>query len=416
MKGCGYMEVSIKNTSKVISIRNDGQMRLYHWLFLLFWLLKPFYLWESGTMQISDFVFVLSFVMWLFDRRGLISIKKPHIYFVLFVLGTFIINTIHSIINADIVFLISSIYYLYNTFMIISISEYKDNDNFLMGLLRVSYTNIFIQLVILILNQGRFFYGSPRYMGTFNDPNQFAFSMFTSFLLIYVITLYNQSQGKKNKKSLVLVMLILVFYMIARSSSTGMLLGISSFIFFLIVYTIFSKKTPVFTILKILLIIALIGILFYAVSGGLSLDNISSQTDIVRRLQYKANNVDTNGLQALIEERGIDKLYNYPVYNIIGAGDGLYGRFIDSAFEVHSTLPGALFYYGIIPFILLITWMLSMLKGTNIAITPVYLALLVESLTLANQRQPVFWMLLVLCGLTFSQDYAVRRIAIRVSL
>lgn len=410
------MEVSIKNTNKVISIKNDGQMRLHHWLFLLFWLLKPFYLWESGTMQISDFIFVLSFVMWLFDRRGLISIKKPHIYFVLFVLGTFIINTIHSIINANIVFLISSIYYLYNTFMIISISEYKDNDIFLKGLLRVSYTNIFIQLAIMILNQGRFFYGSPRYMGTFNDPNQFAFSMFTSFLLIYVITLYNQSQGKKIKKSLVLIMLILVFYMITRSSSTGMLLGISSFIFFLIVYTIFSKKTPVFTILKILLIITLIGILFYAVSGGLSLDNISSQTDIVRRLQYKANNVDTNGLQALIEERGIDKLLNYPVFNILGSGDGLYGRFVESAFEIHSTLPGALFYYGIIPFMLLIAWMWSMLKGTNIAIIPVYLAILVESLTLANQRQPVFWMIIVLCGLTYSQNKDIKLVGIRITL
>lgn len=410
------MEVSIKNTNKVISIKNDGQMRLHHWLFLLFWLLKPFYLWESGTMQISDFIFVLSFVMWLFDRRGLISIKKPHIYFVLFVLGTFIINTIHSIINAKIVFLISSIYYLYNTFMIICISEYKDNDIFLKGLLRVSYTNIFIQLAIMILNQGRFFYGSPRYMGTFNDPNQFAFSMFTSFLLIHVITLYNQSQGKKSKKSLVLIMLILVFYMITRSSSTGMLLGISSFIFFLIVYTIFSKKTPVFTILKILLIITLIGILFYAVSGGLSLENISSQTDIVRRLQYKANNVDTNGLQALIEERGIDKLLNYPVFNILGSGDGLYGRFVESAFEIHSTLPGALFYYGIIPFMLLIAWMWSMLKGTNIAIIPVYLAILVESLTLANQRQPVFWMIIVLCGLTYSQNKDIKRVGIRITL
>ena len=410
------MNDSINNTRKEILLSDNSQMRLYHWLFLLFWLLKPFYLWESGTMQISDFVFVLSFFVWIVDKRGLIIIEKPHLYFILFVLGTFIINAIHAVLNADDVFLISSVYYLYNTFMIISVSEYKENDIFLKGLLKVSYINIFIQLLVMIMDQGRYFYGSPRYMGTFNDPNQFAFSIFTSFLLIYVITLYFQSMGKKSKKLLVFMMFILVFYLIVRSSSTGMLLGISSFVFFLVVYYIFSKRTPVFTLFKVLFLVTFVGIITYVLFVGFDLDSINTQTDLVRRLLGKFNKVDANGLRALIEERGIDKLYNYPVYNIIGAGDGLYGRFVDSAFEVHSTLPGALFYYGIIPFILLITWMWSMLKGTNIAITPVYLALLVESLTLANQRQPVFWMLLVLCGLAYSQDYAVKRTGIRVSL
>lgn len=416
MKGCGYMNDSINNSKNEILINDNSQMRLHHWLFLLFWLLKPFYIWESGTMQVSDFVFVLSFFAWVIDKRGLISIEKPHVYFVFFVLGTFFINAVHSVLNLNEVFMISSIYYLYNTFMIISVSEYKDNDTFLQGLLRVSFLNIIIQLVVLVLDQGRYFYGSPRYMGTFNDPNQFAFSMFTSFLLIYVITLYFQSISKKSKKLLVFIMYILVFYLIVRSSSTGMLLGISSFTFFLFIYYIFNKKTPVYTLFKVLFIVTFVGIISYVLFAGFDLDKISAQTDLVNRLLGKFDKVDANGLRALIEERGIDKLYNYPVYNILGAGDGLYGRFVDSAFEVHSTLPGAIFYYGIIPFILLIAWMWNMLKGTNIAITPVYLALLVESLTLANQRQPVFWMLLVLCGLNFSQDYAVRRTAIRVSL
>lgn len=400
-----------------IELKNSNiRLNASHYLFLLFWLLKPFYFWESGTMQISDFIFVISFIIWVVEKRSILIIERTHLLFILFVLGTFIINTVNSVINDDEVFLISSLYYLYNAFMIISISEFKDNHNFLKGLLRISYMNIIIQFIVLILDQGRFFYGSPRYMGTFNDPNQFAFSMFTSFLLIYVLTLHLQSQGSPKNKPLVFIMLILVFYLIARSSSTGMLLGISSFIIFMIISYVFSKKTPIFTLYKTMFIIILFGVVGYFFLSGFNIDSISAQSDLVRRLLYKFNKVDANGLRALIEERGIDKLYNYPVYNILGAGDGLFNRFIESAFEIHSTLPGALFYYGIIPFALLIAWLWSILKRTSKALLPVYLAMLVESLTLANQRQPVFWMLLVFCGLTYSQDCAVKRTGIRVSL
>ena len=401
---------------KMISIESENQMRLSHWLFLLFWFIKPFYFWESGTMQIADFIFVLSFLMWIIDRRGLFSIDRPHLYFILFVLGTITVNSIQSVLNADNVFLISSLYYLYNTFMVLIISEFKNNKAFLKGLLKISYINIISQLVILAIDQGRFYYDTPRYMGTLNDPNQFAFFIFTSFLLIYVLTMHFQSQGIQLKMSLVFLVFILSFYLIARSSSTGMLLGISSFVAFTIVFYIFRKRTPLFTLYKILFFVVLFGIVIYFIIVGFDIDSINAQTDLVRRLLYKFNKVDASGFQALIEERGLDKLYNYPIYNILGAGDGLYGRFVESTMEIHSTFPGVLFYYGIVPFSLLIAWMWSMLQGTSYSIAPVYLAMLIESLTLANQRQPVFWMIIVLCGLTSSQNVDIGRTGVRVSL
>ena len=39
--------------------QSEHKLDVSHYLFLLFWLLKPFYLWDSGSMQISDFIFII---------------------------------------------------------------------------------------------------------------------------------------------------------------------------------------------------------------------------------------------------------------------------------------------------------------------------------------------------------------------
>lgn len=400
-----------------VPINDNNSMRLQHWLFLLFWMLKPFYLWESGTMQISDFIFVLSFVTLIIDKRGLIEVEKEHLYFILFVLCTFIINSLYSALYANGVFLLASAYYLYNMLMIISVSQYKYNNAFLLALFRASVINIIMQLLIFVFGLGRYFYGSPRYMGTFNDPNQFAFSMFTSFLLIYVLTVYFRSQDKSKSNAFVFFMFIPTFFLMVKSSSTGMLLGITSFVVFIIIYIVFSRRTQVFIFLKVLVAIMTFAVVSYVIFIGIDTKSIQSETDLVTRLIHKFNKVDAGGIISLIEERGVDKFYKYPEFNFFGSGDGIFSRFGDSYYEMHSTLPGVLFYYGIIPFLLLITWLRSILKGSSPAVSPVYLSLLVESMTLANQRQPILWMIIVLCGLTMPvKKTVIHSNGIRISI
>lgn len=387
---------------KEISVLQEDRMRLQHWLFLLFWMLKPFYFGRSGTMQISDYIFVLSFLVLIIDRRGLFELQRIHMLFFLYVLGTVIVNAAYTIMFKNQAFLLASSYYVYNSLMIISIADHQNNESFLKALLRATKMNILIQLIIFITNQGRFFYNSPRYMGTFNDPNQFAFSMFTSFLLIYTLTYHFRSKGENRSKAVLFPFYAITFYFIVQSSSNGMLLGIVAFTVFVTVYFIFSKKTRAFRLLQALFLALMALLVVYFVQVGVDVHQWNAQSFLIQRLLYKLNKVDARGIVALLEERGLDKLYNYPIYNILGAGDGLYNRFIDSVFqvEVHSTLPGALFYYGIVPFTLLIVWLVSMMRGTASVLIPVFLSMLVESFTLANQRQPIFWMIIVLCGLT----------------
>ena len=66
--------------------------------------------------------------------------------------------------------------------------------------------------------------------------------------------------------------------------------------------------------------------------------------------------------------------------------------------EVHATLPAILFVYGFIPCGILIIWIYRRLKDAPVYAKVALIALIVESFTLLNQRQSLFWMFVVLVG------------------
>ena len=104
------------------------------------------------------------------------------------------------------------------------------------------------------------------------------------------------------------------------------------------------------------------------------------------------------GGTSIWQERNIDKLYIYPQDNILGAGQGYFQRFwqAHSSGEIHSTILSILFCYGIVPTFLFLYWIWSNVRKTSIYFFPVFAALLIESITLLNQRQPLFWLLFML--------------------
>ncbi len=83
---------------------------------------------------------------------------------------------------------------------------------------------------------------------------------------------------------------------------------------------------------------------------------------------------------------------------------------------MHSTLLGILFYYGILPFLVLMRWLRLNLRGVRKVLLPVYFALFIESMTLANQRQPVLWILILLGSLHFTEKNDLRQYRIMTTL
>ena len=130
----------------------------------------------------------------------------------------------------------------------------------------------------------------------------------------------------------------------------------------------------------------------------------SRVTDKFNRISSKNTN---DHLWSVWQERGYDKLWIYPQYMLYGSGEGEYDRFILSAHsnEIHATLPSILFYYGIIPFLIILKWFYKKLKRVPFNLLIVYLALLMESFTLLNQRQALFWTIFMMAP-QLSKSYA----------
>ena len=246
-------------------------------------------------------------------------------------------------------------------------------------------------------------YDAFRYMGTFNDPNQFGYFIVLSAAFLYVI----EDVLKIRKRAVVmyLISLILIF----ASASTGMLMAMT---ILFVLHIIRRIKSIIKWISKNLGKIFVTAICIMAVVlvivSNVDLKNLVIETfeqsiqnmTIAERLQGKIDKAESSN-SSLIEERGIDKLIKYPQYLIYGSGQGYLDRFTKAAFqiEVHSTLPGIWLYYGIIPLIILLIWIYESIKKVRLKYMIPYIALLIESFTLYNQRQLLLWIIIIMANL-----------------
>ena len=400
-------------------------MNLIQISFLIFVFMKQFYMFSSGGLQIGDLFFVLSFALYIHNTKNKIKFKIERIdaYLLIFVYLALIINLIYYTIYDKKEFIMSSFHYVYSFMIVILFRQLINEQQFIKKLVSVLKLNLIVQFLIYIIGLGRYFI-EIRYMGTFNDPNQFGFFIYITMMLI-VITSYILN------KSTSFVYYLIAWILIFESSSTGMLLGISIFTVLSVLLKSVNKikEMSKFTKLKkyksitirprTILILGLI-ILIYTIiiepNSQVIKDNLED-TLILNRVEEKINEFFYNEDEekvSLIEDRGIDKLLLYPEQMILGAGQGNFGRFSKThhSGEIHSTLPSILFCYGVIPTILVIIWLFNNIRNIPLHMNAIYISLLVESFTLLNQRQPFFWMLFVLgsiCVKKKKENYIIRK-------
>ena len=360
-------------------------MSLIYFFVYMYILLKPLYIFKSGSVQPSDIMLFLAFIMLMFSNQKN-KIKKclsNNLSFVIFCLFVLVINILYFINYLKFKFILSILYFIFNLMAIIVFSIVFESDKFLNRMSILLKVNIVIQLVIFFAGLGRYF-GPYRYMGTFNDPNQFSYFILLSLTLIYLIN------GKLKIKNSEIIITLISMFLIVQGASTGMLAG--SLI--LLAVKLFRKfKTSKKQKLLILGAAIVIGIIFAMNWNLLTTIYKSSDNFLVTRVRDKFNRIDSssNG-PTLLEERGYDQIIKHPTYILYGAGEGLYERFQGySNIEIHATFPSLLFYYGIIPFTFLIKWIYNKLKNNKLLNLIYILPLFIESFTLLNQRQALFW-------------------------
>lgn len=372
-------------------------MNLVYFCLYLYLLLKPYYIFKSGSIQPADIIMFIGFLLFLVskNKEKFLKIISSNYKFIVFVICTFIINGLYFINYFKYSFLISSLYYLFNFMAIVLFTIAFDNEEATKRIGKILKINLLIQLLLIITRTGRY-YGSIRYMGTFNDPNQFGYFILISYMFIYLISLkYNNNKGN-------VFFLLISIYLIIECASTGMFVCITIFLLLQLFDIInhFSKflkryKNKIvigsFILLPILLI-------FFVINSNYNYIDFSNIL-IITRIEEKIKKFDGESSSdvSLIKERGYDRFIYYPQYILYGSGEGEFTRF-DKTFhqgEIHATFPSILFYYGIIPTFILLKWVYDKIKKINLKILIPLIALFAESFTLLNQRQALFWVLII---------------------
>lgn len=376
-------------------------MRIVYFLLYIYLLLRPYYFFKSGGVQFSDIFLILAFFLFILfskfnKKRLLLPIEKNKELFI-FTILTFFINGIYFIIFLNFKFILSSLYYVFNLFAIILFFNLFAEKKQLNTVGIIFKLNLLLQLLFYLLNVGKY-YDLYRYMGTFNDPNQFGFYVLLSFSYIYIIN--NITDNKKYQ----FVFFIISIFLIFQCASTGMILGILVF-FILMIINNLKNINNFINQNKNKLFFALVSLLFIGIFIGLTGKNqiVSSflDSEIISRVEDKLNRKSAsqlNGQMSIWQERGYDKLVIYPQYLLYGSGEGEYNRFYKSAHtnEIHATLPSILFYYGLIPFLLIVYWLYKRLKNIPPKYKVIYYAILIESFSLLNQRQALFWCIFII--------------------
>ena len=354
--------------------------------------LKQFYFGMSGTLQMGDIVLLLAAFMCV--KKNGIAIEeedKPLLVFLFFVV---IINALHSVFDG--IFYSSSIFWIFNFIIIVFLFRpMLQVDGFLESV-RFAFRAVLItQLLIYIAGAG--WLEGGRYLGTFNDPNQFGFYVLCSMMGQYAIDVIQ-------KKKTNWLWIIVAFFEITISQSSGMLLGIVLFLTAYLFVATTQDKGMQRIYLFILICVFMIAVAFVfrnsIVELLTSLDNDA--------LNRKLPKIASDGyLNSYLKDRILQRTIKAPWNFIYGCGEGNFERFraIEGyskdavlVHEMHSTMLALPYYYGLFPFCFVLLWLYYNLHHVNHRIFPVYFALILEAFTLANHRQYVFWLLFMLAS------------------
>lgn len=377
---------------------NNNNMTIEDYLFCLGMTLKPFYILPSGSLQVGDAIVFLAFLVMLI-RGGLsLRVERRDLLYLLFASCVCVINGLYFCRYGSISFLLPCLYYLFNFFVIIMFRERMKSECFLNAMTLTLRFDIYMQAVIYFTGLGRWF-GAERYMGTFNDPNQLAFFILCSYVFILVV-------ATKRERKLNPIDALAALFVILQTASTGMLLGIGAVLVVVAARTVLSVVREI-TLPKLVAIGVILCLVMLKAGGAVSITSRNDGLFVFDRLEEKARKLlegeNTGSEDSIIVDRQLDKIVLYPEKLLYGAGEGDFERFhlASRPQEIHSTLLGILWYYGILPYLILTIWILNNFLRSRmpLSLIVIYATFFIESCTLANQRQPLFWMLLVIASL-----------------
>lgn len=308
------------------------------WILGLYIILKPIYLFNSGAMQISDFVMVVCLIYVLGIRRFSISMRRRfyqcimQVAFLCLYFG--VVNGVWSLALHENL-LRNTLFYLFNlavfTLCAVLLSG-ADPQKVRKQLINACLISEAVSVVGIFLGSG-----SGRAVGFFNNPNQLGYYSMLILTLVFLLT-----DGKMGwKESICTAMSIML---IVASGSKAAAVSAVVMIFLRIVNT--KELTPMELVRRLALLALAVGalyVLLYSESSTL-LANKS-----IMMMRYRILGWSNESDSDLLYGRGYARVLEMGDNILWGMGEGDYMRFqYMIGKEVHSTFISLLVSYGLI--------------------------------------------------------------------
>lgn len=295
------------------------------WFLVIF--LFPVYLFDSGGVQIAHGLIIMGLLLQVLRHKLVINAPVRQLF--IFSAWCVFVNAIWTTVTGDIFIFKNALFILFNLFAFIyAISILQEQKTLALKLFFWAILGITIVLIFLYFTPYKVYFSeyneSYRYTGSFRNPNQLMF-----WVLIILVTLLTISNKIALPSKLYFTLEVLLGILMLMTASR------SGFVAFL-VYLFFRIRKLNFVWIFFILI-AFGCIAFYLIDF-----------DEIKGLARVMESVENNSL-SISDERGFNRVMDYPQHLIIGAGEGAYYRW-NSGIELHSTFLTLLFSYGIVGF------------------------------------------------------------------
>lgn len=345
--------------------------------------LEPVYFLPSGLPQISDWVLITwaGLTILTFPSTAMRAIRYAPMQIAgILVLYIALVNITWAIYLSNGRVAFYSLFYIYNFAIVWALvcSVLTDPIGWRKRIISGLVIATAMMLAMLVV---RFDASQVRQTAGFNNPNQLGYYA----LLVFCITLllFNVWRSGRFWYLVGVTNLMLPF-----SASLGATAGFSV-AYLRVLLTIRLRRLVRFLAIAFIVFVVMWGILFY--SGWYE--------HLAWQVQSRLNVADRK-MGRFVDERGYSRIWEYPEYTVLGAGEGAIERFgPHHRHELHSTLGTLLFSYGIpgISLFLLLLWYIGRRKIPSIWF--LMIAPLVYSLTHQGLRTTMFWVFLFLVWL-----------------
>lgn len=358
---------------QIARIRRDARLVLWSLIVIL----TPFYFFDSGRPQVADMLGLILLVVVVKSWNGRLPprLGKQLVALLMFIGYVILLNVGWSLvefkfsINAKVGFLIAPTFYIFNGLILfVFLLMFQAFGEFFLWLTaRLVLIAAVFQAVLALLSRA----AVGRATAMFNNSNQLGYYALLSACIILV-------SHKRLRLSTLQV-------------TTG--LAASSFLALLS-----ASKAALGSVAALGLVLLVTKIRTMLVVGLVFAALIFTSNPFSRAIDNAQQRIESDESFGFIEERGYDRIYEYPQYLIAGAGEGAYNRFRETsligAHELHSSMGTLVFCYGVVGVSLFGFFMWRTMKGTGFRAWLIVGTGFAYSMTHQGLRFRLLWVLL----------------------